>query len=69
MQPGKQRVFNYYQNNKLMTTFHSEEQAAAHFKDQIQKYPEIQHRVEIVETQLVMLYRNRTHVRIDAKAD
>nr|DAH79990.1 MAG TPA: hypothetical protein [Caudoviricetes sp.] len=59
--------FMYFQNNELMTSFSSSEQAISHMIRMVHTYPNRSHRVEKMTVELLACYRGKKWVTGEAK--
>ena len=59
--------FLYFQNNEVMNSFKSSEQASSHMVHMVSEYPNRSHRVEKMTVELLACYRDRKWVTGEAK--
>lgn len=59
--------FIYFQDNEIMNSFNSSEQAFSHMVHMVQAYPNRSHRVEKMTVEILACYRDRKWVTGEAK--
>lgn len=57
----------YFQDNKLMNSFNSSEQAVSHLVYMVHAYPNRSHRIEKMTVELLKCYRDRKWVSGETK--
>lgn len=59
--------FIYFQDNNMMNSFNSSEQAFSHMVHMVREYPNRSHRVEKMTVELLACYRDRKWVTGETK--